>query len=58
MVPRALAEQRKEEEKARIMFRALYRLMFVEKGGRPKYPEFTWTSALEFVERYKQKSDD
>jgi hypothetical protein len=42
MVPRALAEQRKEEEKARIMFRALYRLMFVEKGGRPKYPEFTW----------------
>jgi hypothetical protein len=40
------------------MFRALYRLMFVEKGGRPKYPEFTWNSALEFVERYKQKSDD
>jgi hypothetical protein len=33
-----LAEERKEEEKARIVFRALYRLMFVKKGGRPGYP--------------------
>ena len=49
-----LAAERKEEEKARIAFRTLYRLMFAEKGGRPKYPEFTWTSALDFVERYKE----
>jgi len=47
-----LVKERKEEDKARIVFRALFRLMFMEKGGRPKYPEFTWKDAQEFVSIY------
>jgi hypothetical protein len=49
-----LAEERKEEEKAQIAFRTLYRLMFAEKGGRPKYPDFTWSSALAYA-KYKEE---
>jgi len=49
-----LAEDRKEEEKARIAFNTLYRLMFV-KGGRPKYPEFSWSNALAFT-KYKEEA--
>ena len=45
----------KDEEKAKIVFRTLYRLMFVEKGGRPKYPEFSWSSAKGFVDQYKEE---
>ena len=36
-----LTEERNVEEKAEITYRTLYRLMFVERGGRPKYPEFS-----------------
>ena len=49
-----LVEERKEEEKAKIVFRTLYRLIFADKGGRPKYPEFTWSSALAFA-KYKDE---
>jgi hypothetical protein len=48
-----LANDGKDEEKATITFRTLYRLMFLEKGGRPKYPSFTWRDAVAFVESYK-----
>ena len=51
-----LLKERKEEEKAKIVFRTLYRLMFAEKGGRPKYPEFTWSNAQTFVEMYGDNS--
>ena len=49
-----LAEKR-EEEKARIVFRTLYRLIF-EGKGRPKYPEFTWSDAYAFASIYKDES--
>jgi hypothetical protein len=48
-----LTEERKEEEKAKTTFHTLFRLMFVEKGGRPKYPEFSWAVAETFLSRYK-----
>ena len=48
-----LTEERKEEEKAKITFRTLFRLLFAEKGGRPKYPEFSWSYAETFIKRYK-----
>jgi hypothetical protein len=48
-----LVEERKEEVKAKITFRTLYRLMFAEKGGRPKYLGFNWGKAQVFVEMYK-----
>jgi len=51
-----LVEERKEEAKAKIAFRTLYRLIFAEKGGRPKYPEFTWSSAQVFVKMYKDEA--
>jgi hypothetical protein len=44
----------KDEEKAKIVFRTLYRLMFVEKGGRPKYPEFSWSQVELFIEQYQK----
>ena len=44
-----------EEEKAEITYRALYRLMFAEKGGRPKYPEFSWKAAQTFIDIFKEK---
>jgi len=50
-----LAEKREEEEKARIVFRTLYRLIF-EGKGRPKYPEFTWSDAYAFASIYKDES--
>ena len=51
-----LEKERKEEAKAKIAFRTLYRLMFAEKGGRPKYPEFTWSEAQVVVEMYKNEA--
>ena len=51
-----LGKERKSEEKAEIAFRTLYRLMFTEKGGRPKYPEFTWSAAQATVETYKNEA--
>jgi hypothetical protein len=51
-----LLEERKEEEKAEIVFRTLYRLMYSEKSGRPKYPEFTWSNAQSFVDMYGDNS--
>ena len=48
-----LAEEKKEEETAKITFRTLFRLMFALKRGRPKYPEFSWNNAEAFIERYK-----
>jgi hypothetical protein len=51
-----LVEERKEEANAKIAFRILYRLMFAKKGGRPKYPEFTWSNAQTFLRRYGAKS--
>ncbi len=45
--------ERKHEEKAKITFRILYRLIYAEKGGRPKYPPFTWRDAEAFVTMYK-----
>ena len=50
-----LTEERNEEEKAEITYRTLYRLMFAEKGGRPKYPEFSWNAAQTFIDIYKEK---
>jgi len=50
-----LTEERNEEEKAEITYRTLYRLMFAEKGGRPKYPEFSLKSAQKFIDIYKDK---
>ena len=50
-----LTEERNEEEKAEITYRALHRLMFAEKGGRPKYPEFSWDAAQTFIDIYKDK---
>jgi len=51
-----LVEERKDEENAKIVFRTLNRLMFAEKGGRPRYPEFTWSSAQTFIGIYKVES--
>ncbi len=51
-----LEEERKVEEKAKIVFRTLYRLIFAEKGGRPKYPEFTWSEAQVMDEMYKNEA--
>ncbi len=48
-----LVEEKKEEEKAKITFRTLFRLMFTKKRGRIKYPEFSWSYAETFLERYK-----
>ncbi len=48
-----LTEERKEEEKAKITFRTLFRLLFAGKGGRPKYPEFSWKDAETFIKIYK-----
>ena len=50
-----LTEERVEEERAEITYRTLYRLMFAEKGGRPKYPEFSWNAAQTFIDIYKDK---
>ena len=50
-----LTKKRKEEEKAKTTFRTLFRLMFVEKGGRPKYPEFSWSNAKRFLDQYKDE---
>ncbi len=50
-----LTGERNEEEKAEITYRTLYRLMFAEKGGRPKYPEFSWNAARTFIDIYKEK---
>ncbi len=50
-----LAEERKEEEKAKIAFRTLYRLMYVKKGGRPGYPPFSWENAQAFVLQFKDE---
>ena len=47
-----LLEEKTDEEKAKITFRTLFRLLFVEKG-RPRYPEFSWNRAEAFIERYK-----
>ena len=51
-----LAEESKEEAKAEIAFRTLHRLMFAEKGGRPKYPVFTWSNVKATAEAYKDTS--
>ncbi len=51
-----LTEEKKEEEKAKTTFHTLYRLMFVRKGGRPKYPEFSWAVAETFLSRYKDET--
>jgi hypothetical protein len=29
--------------------------MFVEKGGRPKYPEFSWSNAKRFLDLYTEE---
>jgi hypothetical protein len=50
-----LSEKKKDKGKAEIVFKALYRLMFVEIG-RPRYPLFTWDNADELIETYKDKS--
>jgi hypothetical protein len=42
-----------DEEKAKITFRTLYRLIFSQKGGRPKYPQFTWSDANAMVAQFK-----
>ena len=42
-----------DEEEAVIMFRSLYSPIFAEKGGRPKYPEFSWRDAEALVTMYK-----
>ena len=51
-----LTMQRENVEEAKITYRTLYRLMFVEKGGRPKYPEFTWEAAEVFLKMYKNEN--
>ena len=51
-----LTKERNEEEKAENTYRTLYRLMFAERGGRPKYPEFSWNAAQSFIDIYKAKS--
>ena len=33
--------EKREEEKAKIVFRTLYRLIYVKKGGRPDYAPFS-----------------
>jgi hypothetical protein len=48
-----LTQERIDEEKAIITFRTLYRLMYVETGGRPKYPIFSWNTAESFVHQFK-----
>jgi hypothetical protein len=50
-----LTGERSEEEKAEITYRTLYRLMFAERGGRPKYPEFSWKAAQTFIDIYKDR---
>jgi hypothetical protein len=45
--------EKKYEEQAKITFRILYRLIYAEKGGRPKYPPFTWRNAEAIVTMYK-----
>jgi len=50
-----LAEKRNEEKKAEITFRTLYRLIFAVKGGRPKYPPFSWQNAQAFVDQFKDE---
>ena len=50
-----LTEERNEEERAEITYRTLYRLMFAERGGRPKYPEFSWKGAQTFIDIYKDR---
>jgi hypothetical protein len=50
-----LTGERNEEERAEITYRTLYRLMFAERGGRPKYPEFSWNAAQKFIDIYKDK---
>jgi hypothetical protein len=47
-----LTGERKEEERAEITYRTLYRLMFAERGGRLKYPEFSWKAAQTFIDIY------
>jgi hypothetical protein len=48
-----LTWERNDEEKAIIIFRALNRLIFTGKKGRPKYPEFSWKTAEKLIEMYK-----
>ncbi len=50
-----LVEERKEEKKAKIAFQTLYRLIYAQKSGRPKYPEFTWNDAQAFASTYKDE---
>ena len=48
-----LNKERSDEEEAIITFRTLYRLIFTEKGGRPKYPEFSQRDAEALIEMYE-----
>ena len=48
-----LTGERKEEEKAKIVYHTLYRLMYVEKG-RPKYPNFSWDPAETYLHMFKE----
>jgi hypothetical protein len=50
-----LVAEGNEEEKAKIAFRTLYRLIYVNKGGRPGYPPFTWKDAEAFVYQFKDE---
>jgi len=51
-----LLEEKRNQEKAEVAFRTLHRLMFAEKGGRPKYPVFTWSNVKATAEAYKDTS--
>ena len=51
-----LTENIDDEEKAKITFRALNRLIYSNKSGRPKYPDFSWNSARALIEMFKEYS--
>jgi len=44
-----LVEDQEKEEKAEIVFRALFRLTEA-KPGRPKYPKFSWGQAQYYID--------
>jgi hypothetical protein len=46
-------EKDQDEEKAKITYRTLYRLIYSDKSGRPKYPQFSWESAKALIEMHK-----
>lgn len=44
-------------ERAEIAFRILYRLIWVDKGKRPDYPEFTWENLRLLLEQSFPEGD-